>query len=238
MDEQASFETRAVLPPRRGNRARLALLLPAVAIVVIAWAGASSTRSDETTADRSHPATTSTASQSAAAATAGVARASSPPQPAEVVGLGVQALDAIRPLELGRDDVIAVAGWYRTTAITDCPPLAAIYRKGALPEVRGDADEWAFCVRSGVLYASRPDPEELLATDELDGNGFRSAGLEAVRFTVVVGVVVPPELEVIGADPIEVVVVGRLVESGGGCGAHPGCRRELLVDHVAWTGGA
>jgi hypothetical protein len=141
--------------------------------------------------------------------------------------LAVQRLDDIRPRRLGRDDVIAVAGWYVATAITDCPPLAAIYREGSLPEVRGDADEWAFCDRFGVLYASRPDLDESPP----------SAGLAAVAVTLVVGVVVPPELEVIGADATEVVVVGRFVEPGDGCRVRLGCRRELVVDHVAWTSG-
>jgi hypothetical protein len=65
----------------------------------------------------------------------------------------------------------------------------------------------------------------------------RDAGLPAVAVTLVVGVVVPPELEMIGADSTEVVVVGRFVESGDGCRIPAGCRRELVVDHVAWTPG-
>jgi hypothetical protein len=49
----------------------------------------------------------------------------------------------------------------------------------------------------------------------------------------VVGVVVPSELEVIGADATEVVVVGRFVETIAG-----GCAPELVVDRVAWALGA
>jgi hypothetical protein len=207
MDEQASFEARAVLAPRRARVARLALLLPVIGLVAIAWAGLSGPRSDKATTDITDPTAVAAPSLTVDA-----------PYPAQVIGLDVQRLDDVQPRGLGRDDVIAVAGWYVATAITDCPPLAAIYREGSLPEVRGDADELAFCVRSGVLFASRPD-----------------AGVPSVTVTVVVGVVVPPKLEMIGTDATEVVVVGRFVESGDGCGAPAGCRRELLVDHVAWT---
>jgi hypothetical protein len=200
MEERASFEARAVLGPRRARLARLTLLLPAVALVAITWAGLSGPRSDQATADITDP------TASAAAPTA------RPQPPAQVVGLPVQRLDDIQPLGLGRDQVIAVAGWYVATAVTDCPPLAAIYRKGSLPEVRGDADSWAFCDRSGVLYASQPSLDEP-----------PDRGDSAVAVALVIGVVVPPELEIIGAESTEVVVVGHFVD------------RELVVDHVAWT---
>jgi hypothetical protein len=53
---------------------------------------------------------------------------------------------------------------------------------------------------------------------------------------LVIGVVVPPELEVVGTDATPVVVVGRFVQSPA-C-EHPVlCRRELIVDHVAWAAG-
>jgi len=209
MDEQASFQARAVLAPRRARLSRLALLLPVVALVAVAWAGASGARSDPMTAD-------------VANATPVPAPSVRPQYPSRVVGLDVQRLDDVQYRRLGRDDVIAVAGWYVATAITDCPPLAAIYREAALPEDRrGEADEWAFCDRSGMLYTSPS----------------RDAALPAVPVTLVAGVIVPPELEIIGADATEVVVVGRFVESGDGCRVPHGCRRELVVDHVAWTSG-
>ena len=50
MGERAGFETRAVLVPRRGRLARLALLLPVVALVATAWLGVSGARPDELTA--------------------------------------------------------------------------------------------------------------------------------------------------------------------------------------------
>lgn len=230
MDEEATFEARAVLAPRRARLTRLALLLPVVALVAIAWAGLSGARSDKTTAAITDP-----TAVAAPSATPGVQR---PEHPAQVVGLDVHRLDDVQPQSLGRDDVIALAGWYVATALTDCPPLAAIYREGALPEIRGDADTWAFCVRSGVLYASRPDLDERLPTNNLnEDNRSNNGGLPSVAVTLAVGVVAPPELEMIGADATEVVVVGRFVEVGDGCGGPAGCRRELVVDHVAWTPG-
>jgi len=219
MNEQTSFEARAVLAPRRPRLARLALLLPVVALVAIAWAGFSGARSDQATAGIPDP-------TAVAAPSSTVARSTPALAPAQVIGLHVQRLDEVQTRSLGRDDVIAVAGWYVATAITGCPPLAAIYRQGSLPEVRGDADESAFCVRSGVLYASQPD-----VRDSRSG----SAELPEVGVTIVVGVVVPPELEMIGADATEVVVVGRFVASGDGCRVPADCPRELVVDHVAWT---
>jgi hypothetical protein len=177
-----------------------------VALVATAWVGVSGARSDQVTAEIAN-------------ATAVPAPSLRPQHPAQVVGLDVQRLDDVQGRSLRRDEVIAVAGWYVATAITDCPRLAALYRQGSLPEVRGDADELAFCERSGVLYASQS----------------KSAGLPGVDVKLVVGVVVPPELEVIGADATEVVVVGRFVEPGDGCRVPYGCRRELVVDHVAWT---
>jgi hypothetical protein len=217
MEEQASFEARAVLAPRRARLARLALLLPVVALTAIAWAGLSGARSDQAIAEIPDP--TALAAPSLRA----------PEHPAQVIGLAVHRLDDVQPRGLGRDDVIAVAGWYVPTAITDCPPLDAIYRDGALPYLRGDADRFAFCVRSGVLYASRPDLE--------DGRP-GSTGPRAVAATLAVGIIAPPQLELIGMDATEVVVVGRFLGFGDGCRVLATCRRELVVDHVAWTPGA
>ena len=90
-----------------------------------------------------------------------------------------------------------------------------------------------------MLYASRPDLDERLPTDNLnEDNRSNNGGLPSVAVTLAVGVVAPPELEMIGADATEVVVVGRFVEVGDGCGGPAGCRLELVVDHVAWTPGA
>lgn len=201
--EQDTFEARAVLAPRRPRVARLALLVPVIALVVVASAGLSG------------PPRQSTADSPAAMAAA----TSSPrPQvrPTEVVGLDVHRLADVQPRALGRDEAVAVTGWYVATGVTDCPALAAIYRDGSLPWFRGDADTLAFCVRLGALYPTRPDP---------DDDRSENTRLPAVAVTVMVGVIMPTQLETVGTDPTEVVIIGRFVQGG----------HELLLDHVAWT---
>jgi len=212
-EEQATFETRAVLAPRRARLSRLALLVPVVALVAIAWAGVNGPSSDSTAAVSPAPT---------------IAAVPSPPleaaYPAEVIGIPVHRLGELQIGGLGRDDVVAIAGWYVPTAITDCPPLAAIYRDGALPYIRGDKDKLAFCVRSGVLYPSRPDISNVAPA--------------GVAVTIVVGVVMPLELELVDEQATQVVVLGRFSKSSDGCRIGVGCSRELLVDHVGWTPGA
>ena len=166
-----------------------------------------------------------TAEISGPTAIAGPSAALRPELPTKVVGIDVQRLRDVQPWSLGRDEVVAVAGWYVATAITDCPSIPAIFRNGSLPELRGDGDTWTFCERSGLLYAARPERDTY-------------AGLSAVPTTIVIGVIAPIELEVIGADATEVIVIGRFVESGEGCPFQGGCRPKLMVDHVGWTPGA
>lgn len=219
MSEPTSFEARALLAPRRRRLARLVLLAPVIALVGITWVGVTGGRSDHATAIVPAP---------TLAATSGpVALATPVLVPAQVVGVPVQRLDELQVGSLGRDDVIAVAGWYVATAVTDCPPFAGITTPGSLPEAGAATDHAAFCIRSGVLYASPPDVQDSWST-----------GLPAVGVTVVVGVIMPPELEMVGAGATEVVVVGRLVKPGGGCLVALACPGELLIDHVAWTASA
>ncbi len=193
-----------------------------VALVAIAWAGFSGARSDQATAE--------IPGQTAAAAPSGPAAISTPAiAPAQVIGLPVQRLDEVQLQSLGRLDDVAVVGWYVATTITGCPPLAAVYRQGAPLDVHGDIDAWRFCDRSGVLYASPPDVRD---------SSSRGAALLGFGVTIIADVIVPPELEMLGADATQVVVVGRFVESAAGCGIAADCPRELVVDHVAWTPGA
>lgn len=220
MDEDATFEARSVLAPRRARGARLVFLVPVVALVVVAWAGLSGAPAKHsTTAVIPGPTTVSVAPI-----------AVNPRYPTEVVGLPVQPLGDLQLGSLGFDSVIAIAGWYVPTAITDCPQLPAIYKDGALPNVRGDADKLAFCVRSGMLYPSRPD---------LRSEGAPGSVPAGVAVEVVVGVIMPQELEAVGTDPTQVVVLGRFGKVNDACGTTGvGCSRELLLDHVAWTPGA
>lgn len=216
VDESASFETRAVLAPRRARSARLALLVPVVAFVAIAWAGLNGPRSGPTAALSPNPTTAPVPSLPVQAPLTAEA-----PYPAEAIGLAVQRLGELQVGRLGFDAEVAIAGWYVPTSITDCPPLAAIYRDGALPYLRGDADKLAFCVRSGMLYPSRPDLPNGVPT--------------GVAVTVIAGVIMPLDLETVGANATQVVVLGRFAKSSDGCRTGVGCSRELVVDHVAWT---
>ena len=218
MDEQASFEARAVLPPRRAGRNRLAIVVPALALFGIAFAGYSGGRLDQ------HAKPTDAAAvvppSPSAAPLAQVVR-----YPEEVIGLPVHPLVDVQEQGLGRDAPIAIKGWYVATAITDCPPLDAFYRAGALPEVRDDiatVDSWAFCRRTGVLYASRP--------------GYNPAGVPLVQATLITGVVVPPALEKIGAAATQVVLIAHFAPAGGCRG--PRCVTELLVDYLGWAAGS
>jgi hypothetical protein len=236
VDEQATFDPQAVLAPKRARRARIALVVPVIALAVTAWAGLSG-RSDPPTAVIPAP------SQAASPVQATGEVASEMPEategvPATALGLAVQRLVDIDPRHMDRDRVVALSGWYVPTAITNCPPLPALYRDGALPYLRGDKDTWAFCDRSGVLYASEPDLSDGLPTNNLEDNRSKGAGLPAVAASVVVGVVMPLELETVGEGATQVVVIGHFVPTGDGCGRGAGCRHDLVVDYLAWPSNA
>lgn len=235
MDEQATFEPRSVLGRRRTGWNRLAVVVPAVALGFIAWAGASGARPGPDGAGPTDAAAIAAGSNSAAPSAARATPPLRPGYPAQVLGIHVEPLVEAQARSIARDTVVAIAGWYVATSITDCPPLAAIYRLGSLPEIRG-GDPLAYCHRHGVLYASRPDLEERLPTNNLEDNRAKDAGLPAVAATLVIGVLVPPELEVIGADATPVVVLAHFTPSGGCRG--PRCARELVVDHLAWADGS
>ena len=228
MEEQASFETQAVLAPKSARRTRLVVLVPAIALVATAWAGLSGEHSSPSSAQLPPEAEVAAPSAIPAATTAPTAVVRLP-HPDQIFGLAVQPLDAVDAQPTRPGDLVVLSGWYVTTAITDCPPIAAIYRDGALPYVRGDADALAFCVRSGVLYASAPEP--------FDGRN-TTPGLPAVAATLAVGIVVPREIEVIDAAATEVVVIGRFVDRSSEClPSRTACPPKLVVDHVAWTSG-
>jgi hypothetical protein len=222
MDELAEVETRAVLAPKRARSSRLAMLVPAVALIVIAWAGLSGT-----------PATPRIAVPPPASAVA--ERPADPVPPDEVLGLPVRALDAVEPRQLARDDVVALSGWYVATEITDCPLLDKVYRDASPPEA--NYDTWAYCDRSGVLFASQPHLTDQAPRSSFEADQPRTGGLSVVTASLAHGIVVPPELEVIDLDSMAVVVIGRFVESADACPVVAGCPRELVIDHVAWAAG-
>ena len=74
---------------------------------------------------------------------------------------------------------------------------------------------------SGTLYPSRPDLPNGVPT--------------GVAVTVITGVIMPLDLETVGADATQVVVLGRFGKSSDGCRTGVGCSRELVIDHVGWT---
>jgi hypothetical protein len=206
MDEQASFEPRAVLVPRRRRINRLALLVPVAAFAAIAWAGVNGPRPDLTAVVSPDPTSIAAPSIPVEAAF-----------PVEAIGLTVERLGDVQLGRLGFDSVVAIAGWYVPTG-SECLPVPAF--------IRGDADRRVLCVRSGILYTSRPH----LATERPSGGA-----PTGVAVTVGVGVNMPRELEVIGTEATQVVVIGRFAKSSVECGGGIGCRRELLIDRVAWT---
>jgi hypothetical protein len=228
MEEPASFEARAVLAPRRARANRFALLVPAIALVALAWAGLSGPRADHATADvarRTAAPAAPTSTPTAHARTRGRAAQSQPPL--EAVGLAVHRLD---DLELrGRDGVIAIVGWYTTTEITNCPSSVLQYQQSSYPAIATGDDVLAYCNRTGVMFASSPTIQ-----DSWSG----SPGLSAVAVTLTRGIVVPRELESVGTGVTEIVVVGEFKDPPGGCGSAADCLRTLVVDHVAWTSGA
>lgn len=221
MDEHAGFEARAVLAPKRRRTSRLLLTLPAIGLIAVVLAGIAGPREERRT-----PAFAN-ATPSAPSAR--------PEHPATVLGLAVQRLDRVEPLSLAPDEEVAVAGWYSTTAITGCPALAAIYRDGQLPYVRGDKDKLAFCVRSGVMYAAEPAPGVPAPTSAPRQGPAADPKMSRLDVTVAIGVVMPPDIEVIGASSTEIVVLGRFVPRRAGCVFLGGCGRDFIVDYVAWT---
>ena len=235
MDEQASFETQAVLTRRRAGRNRLLIVVPVLAFGLTAWAGLSGPRTDSDQA-------ANVASTAAPAASTGVAmpklpqaQVAEPGFPSGVLGLDVQALDDFPAQGDRGDTAIAVAGWYVATAMTACPTDAGPARPDLAAELGVDADPRTFCARVGVLYAAQPDgggPWKTNRDDSAPG-----ATLGSVEATLTPGMVVPPELEDVGHDATPVVFVGRLVDGSRVCWEPWGCPAALLVDRVVWAAG-
>ena len=237
MDEPTSFEPQSVLASRHAGWGRLAVLVPVLALVAVLWAGLSDRSAQAPSATNAVAvvpsdvaAVPSTAEP--AASPAAIPGIGEPQYPTEVLGLQVERLPDVQDRAIARDRVVAIAGWYYPTEITDCPPLAAIYRLGSLPEIRG-GDPLAYCKRHGVLYASRPDIPRRLSANSPDDNPDANAGVPGVATSLIVGVIVPPELETIGADATPVVVVAHFTPESGCRG--PRCTQELLIDYLGWA---
>ena len=234
MDEQATFETRAVLAPKRSRRNRVALLVPALALVATAWAGLSG-RSEQGIGPAPSRAV---ASQGAvAAATSGAATRPDVQHPTEALGFEVRPLDEVNPRALDADQLVAVAGWYFMTEISDCPPLSDVFRETAQPGANRRTDPWRFCERSGVLFATQPLFKGGQPASDFDENRIKNSGLPAINVSVDEHVIMPAPLEVIGGDATAVVVLGRFVQPDDRCHWPMECPRQLVVDHIAWSAG-
>ena len=236
MDEQTEFEARAVLSRKRTRWSRFAILVPALALVATAWAGLSG-RSERNDAGASQAAAATSDTSPNAPPSLTAARPPKQQPPGEVLGLDVRALDEVDPDGFERDEVIALAGWYLATAITDCPPLAAVFRETNGPEAESYVDSWRFCERSGVLFASRPEFSGGQPANDFQENRSKNSGLPAINVSVDERVVMPAQLEVIGGEATAVVVLGRFVEPNDRCHWPLDCPHELVVDHIAWSGG-
>ena len=226
MDEQASFETRAVVGPRRAGWNRLAIAVPVLTLAAMVWAGANGGQSPQQVA-------TATDAIAAVVPSPSLDTRGAPQYPTQALGLKVRPLNEIEPNGLSRDEVVAISGWYETTAITGCPPLSDIYRPQPGAELNIAVDSWSYCDRFGVLYARDPLDKRPLMYN-LDAS---SMGLAAVDVTVTTGVVVPPALETVGATAAPVVVLAHFVPSGKPCPVPISCPQELVVDHLAWAAG-
>ena len=228
MDEQATFETRAVVGSRRAGWNRLAIAIPVLALAALVWAGANGGQSPQQVA---------TATDAVAAVVPSPSRDTrgAPQYPTQALGLKVRRLNEIEPSGLSRDQVVAISGWYETTAITGCPPLSDIYRPQPGAELNIAVDSWSYCDRFGVLYARDPLDTRTLMYDINDGS--LEIGLGAVDVTVTTGVVVPPALETVGATAAPVVVLAHFVPSDKPCPVPISCPQELVVDHLAWAVG-
>lgn len=154
------------------------------------------------------------------------------PYPAQALGLAVHRLDDVQLARLNRDDVVAIEGWYLPLATTDCP-AGVPSQQSPPPDILPGFDPWAYCERSGVLYAAQPGLNGRLvvptgATDA--GNG-----PVAVSASLLHGVRLPVALEAVHPQPMEVVVLGHFVETSSACMLLGACPSQLVVDYLAWA---
>ena len=225
MDEQASFEPRAVLAPRRAGWNRVAIAVPVMALIGAIWGGLSGPNSAATTADTHHEVTV-----------AGPSDALQPTQasrpvaayPSRVLGIEVRTLADLDSSSVDGDVMVAVAGWYVARPMLGCPASSGIDLPDFVAELGVDADVCSFWDRSGLLVAT-PNPA---GSGNVGGANDHPYGLQATLAVPVVltpGVVVPPVLSDSGTVTALVILVGRLREPGSG--------RELVVDRVVWAAG-
>lgn len=230
MEEQASFETRAVIVPRRGGWNRLLIVVPALVLVGVVWAGAVGRQSPlESAAATSAVAAVALPSPSAASR-------GNPIFPVDALGLQVRRLNEVDPNALRANQIVAIAGWYETTAITGCPKLTDLFRRQAGAEANVSIDSSSYCDRFGVLYARDPLDTRPMLYDVSGGS--TNVGLDKVDATLVQGVVMPLSLQQVSGAAVAVVVLAHFTPAfvpAGTCVVPLVCPLHLVVDHVTWA---
>ena len=227
MDEQASFEPRAVLGPRRGGTSRLTVIVPALALAATAWAGLSGPRASSDVANA--PPQTVVA---AAPSDGGPAPTAAPAPAATGYPLTVLGLQVRRLLDLDaaarRDAVLAVEGWYFPGAVSRCPSTTDVAPPAYVAELGVVADPDTFCERSGLLLISPPFAHGPPSDQTIWQAVRRTSGITSLAVTMTPGVPVPAALT--GAEAaagVQAVLVGRMVDAG-----------SMVVDRVVWAAGS
>ncbi len=234
VDEGASFEPRSVLARRRAGWTRLAIVVPVVALIGAVWIGTSGPR----------PGSSIDAQNNRASAQAGVAAVSEGPPPvarheaaypSRVLGIEVRTLADVHPPTGHGDAVVAVAGWYVAWPSLGCPTRPGIDNPGLVAELGVDADIRTFCDRSGVLF-STPNPAGSTNVGGANDHPYGTGAAPALPVVLTPGVVVPPPIAAPDATPVQVIVVGRVVQPRGQT-SQATTALQLVVDRVAWTAG-
>jgi hypothetical protein len=235
MDERANFEPQAVLAPRRAGWNRLAVLLPAFALIVAVWLGISGASSDSRPGDGREPAIAQASKGQAAVPSSQPADRRGAAYPATVLGLEVQALADIDQAAAAKQPVVALAGWYVAWPSLGCPTSTKVDQPELVAELGVDADIRTFCDRSGVLVAT-PNPAGSMNVGGANDQPYRAAAVPALPVVLTPGVVVPAEVAATGAAPAEVILVGRIIDPGQRTSPAT-TERQLVVDRVVWAGG-
>ena len=233
MDEQAAFETQAVLAPKRRRGNTIGILVAALAVTATVGAGLLGTllpRDRNLSADPTDdgPQAVAIATDDAVPASPGPEESLSnfhpptlPRYPGYVLGLQVWTAAYVSKYGLSYfGGSIAVSGWYAaqpepgcpTPRIDEIPVLAQEFGVGA------DAD--TFCDRTGNLY-----------TAPMYGENATPIAVELRP-----GVAAPYSLNDV-AVVTPVVFVGRLAMEFP-CHAPNACQAHMIVDHVAWAAGS
>ena len=225
MDEQTTFEPKAVLAPRRAGWNRVAILVPALALAATSWVGFSGQRSSAESAAK--PSDAPIVAASNAPVVGPPVRPPGPVEPgypARVLGLDVQALDDLQRYPPRDDLTIAIAGWYAAGSVSACPAPTDLEQPGFVAELGVDARVGTFCRRSGLLFASSPA---------------NVTALPALTVVMTPGIVLPPALDDIRGGATQVVLIGRLADERQclTCMPAAGFVWQLHVDRVVWAAG-